>query len=231
MKLKRWFTILCGCLLTAAGLIMLKHAFVLTGGTAGLALNVSYMTGGSFPLLFFLINIPFYVFAFLRMGASFTWSTLISISLLSVAAAADRYLPQFPLSPLLGAVMGGGLIGVGVTVLFLNRSSLGGANILALYLHDRYGINPGVPIFIFDFFVVLTGVYTVGLKLALYSILSVAVTSMVVGACKKKLQAAAKKGSVYPPRGSYEIHIPEASSDGKSFPPLPVYAITKSETE
>ncbi|WP_269758072.1 YitT family protein [Thalassobacillus sp. C254] len=51
----RIINILFGCLLTSVGVVILNHAEIVTGGTAGLSLNVSYLTSLQFALVFFLI--------------------------------------------------------------------------------------------------------------------------------------------------------------------------------
>ncbi len=38
---------------------------------------------------------------------------------------------------------GGGLIGLGMLILFRHRAGLGGFNIVAVYLQDRYGLRAG----------------------------------------------------------------------------------------
>jgi uncharacterized membrane-anchored protein YitT (DUF2179 family) len=68
-----------------------------------------------------------------------------------------------------------GFAGLGLSLLFWNGSSLGGVNILMLYLQKKYGWDPGKSTFLIDFGIVMTGVYTVGLLKGLYSILSVVV--------------------------------------------------------
>ncbi|MFD2611721.1 YitT family protein [Paenibacillus gansuensis] len=177
-------TIAAGCIVTAAGLLLLKHAHLLTGGTAGLSLTLHYVSGFAFAPLFFLINLPFYYFSLRRLGLPFTISTLVSVTFLSLITGLDRYLPPFPVPPAIGAILGGALIGLGVSVLFSHRSSLGGANILALYLDKKYQWNPGYTVFLFDTSVVLCGLYGVTPEQAVYSVLSVLVTSTVVGSIK-----------------------------------------------
>lgn len=85
--MKRMFLILTACLITSAGVLTLRHSHVLTGGTAGLSLSLTYVFHSSFAIIFFLINIPFYVFSFIRMGASFTLSTLFAVTALTLLQA------------------------------------------------------------------------------------------------------------------------------------------------
>ena len=185
--MKRIRNIIFGCFITAIGTILLQHAHLVIGGTAGLSLSLSYALNLPFSLLFFTINIPFYIFSVQRMGWNFTLATFFAIACLSgITGVMERWLPAFGVEPWLGTLAGGGLAGLGLSVLFSNRSSLGGANILALYLEKKYRWNPGYTNFVFDGIVVLSGIYSVGLLQGIYSVLTVFVISGVIGYRKGK---------------------------------------------
>ena len=55
--------LITGTLFVALGVTLFGEAGLLTGGTAGLAFLIRYATGMDFGLAFFLVNLPFYVFA------------------------------------------------------------------------------------------------------------------------------------------------------------------------
>ncbi|MEO8656157.1 MAG: YitT family protein, partial [Ramlibacter sp.] len=57
-----------GTLFVALGVVMFKEAGLLTGGTVGVALLVHYASGLDFAPAYFLVNLPFYVLAWMRMG-------------------------------------------------------------------------------------------------------------------------------------------------------------------
>lgn len=183
----KYVKIIVGIFIVSIGLITLQLAEIVTGGTAGLALNVSYLFDLPFSWIFFLINIPFYLFSIVRMGWKFTITTILSVSLLSLMTALKVFLPTIYVPFWIGAVLGGSLIGLGLSLLFANGSSLGGANILALFLHKRYKFNPGITNFSFDFVVVLTGIYTVGIAKGLASILTIVTTSVIISYFKQQL--------------------------------------------
>ncbi|MED1601584.1 YitT family protein [Alkalihalophilus marmarensis] len=185
--MKNWLMILLAIVITSIGVILLKHANIVTGGTAGLSLSVAYFLSLPFGVTFFLINIPFYIFSMMRMGWNFTFTTIISVSLLSVVTGFDYFLPAFTVPIWAGAVVGGFIIGIGLSLLFMNGSSLGGANILALFLQKRWNIDPGKTTFAFDFMVVLTSFYTVGFLRGLASVLSIAVTARVISYFKNEI--------------------------------------------
>lgn len=184
--MKKLAGILSGIFFTSIGVLILKGSHIATGGTAGLALSASYLFNISFSQIFFIINIPFYIFSYFQMGLKFTLSTIISVSLLSfftgIISASTIF--SFSIPPLIGAIIGGSLVGIGLTLLFNNNSSLGGLNIISLYFSKKYNINPGKSTFFFDFLVLSTGFYAVGLFAGLYSVLSVAVIGYIISVNK-----------------------------------------------
>ncbi|UTR05281.1 YitT family protein [Alkalihalobacillus sp. LMS6] len=182
--IKKMASILAGCFIVAIGVLLLRHAGLVTGGTAGLTLTLSYLISLPFSLLFFLVNIPFYIFSFMRMGLSFTIITALSVTLLSLLTAVDTFLPSFTVPMFAGAVFGGLSIGLGLTLLFKNQASLGGANILALFLQKKAGIDPGKTNFLFDATVVLLSFLVIGVIPGLLSILSIVITSKVISLFK-----------------------------------------------
>ncbi|HYD63260.1 MAG TPA: YitT family protein [Noviherbaspirillum sp.] len=137
--------LLTGTLLVSLGVAMLGKASLITGGTVGIAFLLHYVTGISFGKLFFAINVPFYFLAVKKMGWKFTLKTFCAVFLLS---AFSEMLPLMfsmeELNPVYGGAMGGLLCGVGLLVLFRHRASLGGINVLVLYLQERYGLRAGL---------------------------------------------------------------------------------------
>ncbi|MEO0703204.1 MAG: YitT family protein [Pseudomonadota bacterium] len=140
-----------GTAMCALGVQFLTHLGLITGQTAGLGVLLSYVTGWPFGAVFFVVNLPFYVLAWLRMGPRFTIKSFIAVAMVSVMAEA---MPQAfridYISPALGAALSGAMIGLGLIVLFRHGASLGGVGVLALYLQDRIGFQAGWTQLIFD---------------------------------------------------------------------------------
>ena len=137
--------LLTGTLFVALGVVMFGRTGLLTGGTAGIAFLIHYATGWNFGLVFFCINLPFYGLAYQRMGLSFTLKTFAAVALL---ATISNVLPQWialgAINPVFAAVAGGLLMGTGMLILFRHRASLGGFNVLVLYLQERFGWRAGL---------------------------------------------------------------------------------------
>lgn len=61
-----------GTAMCALGILFLTHAGLITGQKVGLGVLLSYLTGWSFGAVFFVLNLPFYILAWLRMEPRFT---------------------------------------------------------------------------------------------------------------------------------------------------------------
>ena len=179
----RWYediqALVIGTLFVALGVVMFGTAGLLTGGTAGIAFLIHYATGVSFSLAFFVINLPFYVFAWKRMGRAFTAKTFAAVGLLSLFV---HFLPQglhFDfLSPPLAAVLGGLLCGTGMLMLFRHRASLGGLNVLVLYLQERLGWRAGKVQMAMDALIVLGALMVADGERVALSVLGAVVLNM-----------------------------------------------------
>lgn len=178
----RWLSILEGCLLVALGIHLLTASNLLISGTAGLGLVFQQATGLGFGLLFFLLNLPFYLLAWRCMGWVFTLRTFASISLLSLLSELmGRWLNFQVAEPVLAAVLGGLLIGFGLIILLRHQASLGGLTILACYLEKRLGIHAGRTTLICDGVVVALGLLVFEPIQVLYSLLAFLSLSSVLG--------------------------------------------------
>jgi uncharacterized membrane-anchored protein YitT (DUF2179 family) len=171
--------LLTGTLFVALGVVMFRHTGLITGGTAGLAFLLHYATGWNFSLVFFAINLPFYGLAFQRMGWVFTLKTFAAVALLAVFA---QWVPQgitfAALSTGFAAVTGGLLRGAGMLMLFRHRASLGGFNVLVLYLQERFGWRAGHVQMAFDCAIVLAAMAVVDWTQILWSVLGAVVLNM-----------------------------------------------------
>ncbi|SRR5690554_2087522 len=172
---------LVGTLFVALGVTFYTQATLLTGSTAGLAFLLQYATGWAFGVWFFLINLPFYWLAIRRMGWSFTLRTFATIALVSLfSELTGRWVTLEGLNPLYAALMGGSLIGIGMLILFRHRSSLGGVNILVLYLQDRYGWRAGYVQLGIDGLIMLVALMTLPLERVGLSVLGAVALNLII---------------------------------------------------
>ena len=173
--------LLIGSSFIAVGLTLLKAAGLVTGGVAGVALIVSYLTHWPVGVLFFLLNIPFYVLAHRTLGWVFTGKTLVTNLLLAgLALAMPFWLKITTVDPLFASVFGGTIIGMGILALARHKSSVGGIGVLALWLHEKRGISAGKVQMVSDCVVVAAAFTVISWDKLLLSILSAVALSVVI---------------------------------------------------
>ncbi len=133
-----------GTLFVGITLILYEQAGLLTGSTAGIAFVIHYATGWSFSLVYFLINLPFYWFAWRYLGRAFALKTFICVGMLALMTfVVPRYLHIDYLHPMFASIAGGLMLGTGILFLARHQSSLGGATIISLYLQEKFAMSAG----------------------------------------------------------------------------------------
>lgn len=171
--------LLIGTLLVSLGVTMFGKSSLITGGTAGLAFLMHYATGITFGKLFFLINLPFYWLAFRKLGLAFVLKTFTAVALLSVFT---EFMPLVlhidRIDPFYAAAAGGALLGVGLLVLFRHRASLGGLNILVIYLQERFGWRAGLVQLGFDALILLGSLSVISAASVAISLIGAAVLNL-----------------------------------------------------
>ncbi|UUM31202.1 YitT family protein [Vibrio japonicus] len=176
-----WIAILTGTFLVAQGVYFLQSANLLTGGTTGLALLASQFVSASFGTLYFLANCPFYLLAWKRFGARFAFNSAISGALVSIFA--DHLYLVITLetvNEVYCAVAGGLLMGLGMLILFRHRSSLGGFNVLCLFIQDKFGISVGKSQLIIDVCILVASFFFVSPQVIGLSILGAILLNVVL---------------------------------------------------
>lgn len=179
--------LLFGSTMASFAMVMLTQLGLITGQTAGLAVLLSYVTGYSFGLVFFTVNLPFYWLAIRRMGWLFTAKTFLSVTLLSlISEVLPDYVHFDRLDPLIGAILIGMLSGSALLALFRHGASLGGVGILGLYLQDKTGFRAGYTQILFDLCVFSAAFFVIDLPLVLYSLLGALVINVTIAVNHRK---------------------------------------------
>jgi uncharacterized membrane-anchored protein YitT (DUF2179 family) len=184
--------LLTGVLFVALGLALFRYAGLVTGGTAGLAFITHYASGLPFGWAFFAINLPFYLLAWRRMGAVFTLKTFAAVALLS---AVTELLPMLltlqQVHPAFAAVGGGLLMGAGMLILFRHHASLGGLNVLVLWLQERRGWRAGHVQLAVDLLILLAALPWLSGRQVALSVLGAAALNLAVALNHRKGRYAA----------------------------------------
>lgn len=173
--------IFTGTLFVSLALILFNEVGLMTGGTAGVAFVLHYATGISLGKLFFLINLPFYFFAWRRMGREFTFKTFIAVALLSMVTEwSPRLFAIERIHPAYAAILGGLLLGSGCLFLARHRASLGGVTIVSLYLQRSRGWRAGKVQMGIDCCIVLCALTVIDVERVAYSVLAAVVMNLFI---------------------------------------------------
>ncbi|MDD9176367.1 MULTISPECIES: YitT family protein [Aliivibrio] len=173
--------ILTGTFLVSQGIFFLQAAQLLTGGTTGLALLLSQMSGLSFGILYFTCNLPFYALAWQRFGKQFALTSLISGGLVSIMTDhLNMMISVDHINDIYCAVAGGLLMGLGMLILFRHRSSLGGFNVLCLFIQEKFGISVGKVQMAIDFCILSASFFFITPWLLIVSVLGAVVLNIVL---------------------------------------------------
>ena len=170
-----------GVFLAGISVHLLTTVGLMTGQTAGLAVMISYLSGYSFGLVFFLVNLPFYVLAWRRLGRVFTIKSLISVTLLSILTLIIPAGMVFSyVDPLLAAITCGALTGVALLVLFRHNGSLGGLGVVALLIQDSTGFRAGWVQLIFDACLFSLAFFLFDPVIVAYSLIGAVVLNLII---------------------------------------------------
>ncbi|WP_051206195.1 YitT family protein [Oceanospirillum maris] len=192
---KRYYSLFEGCFLVALGIWFLKSAGLLVSGTAGLSLLLmNWIPDISFGLLFFLINLPFFALALKTQPIGFALRTLLAMTTVSVLSDLMILHIQLETMPkVIAAFAAGGLVGTGLLIAFREGGSLGGINILSLYLEQKYQIHSGRSLMWFDITLLLVAAASINLEQIGYSLLCFLVMSSVLRRYHRPNHAKVKK--------------------------------------
>lgn len=155
------------------------------GGLSGLAqLVVEMLDFGSVGLFVALINLPLFALAGIKIGKQFFLGSLAGMLSLTITLELFAFLPAFEGDPLLAALYGGVMAGIGVGVVFMAGASTGGSDIIVRLLKMKMQhVNIGTITIGFDCIVaILTGLVFQDMSRALYSGVTIFVTGKVVDA-------------------------------------------------
>lgn len=174
MIMEKMAAIIAGSLLVGVGInFFLIPYHLLDGGMIGIGLIIHYFLGLPTGLGVILSSIPLYIYAwyyekklFLNSLHGLLFSSLC-IDIFSEAVI-DWNLPIY-----ISAIIGGGLIGLGVGLMLRYGTSTGGTDMLAQIISRKSGLNAGVLIFFIDGCVLLFGLSVVDWAVFFYSFLTI----------------------------------------------------------
>ena len=131
----------------------------------------SHVSGVSFSVFIVLLNIPFFVLGYKKIGALFTILSLFSVVCLSVWSKFIHYAPVTS-DPFLSTIYGGIIIGLGVGLIIRWGGSLDGTEILAIIADKKTPFSVGEIIMFFNLFILGSSGFVFSWDSAMYSLVA-----------------------------------------------------------
>lgn len=148
-----------------------------TGGASGIALIIYHLYKMPVGLTVILINIPLFVIALKDLGWKFCSKAIIGTVLLSIFIELTSNISnviQIQYDLFLGAIFGGLLNGIGLSLVFKADGSTGGSDLLAQIIYKKRPISSiGQILLVIDTFVIITNAIVFNsISIALYSVIA-----------------------------------------------------------
>ena len=182
-NLLRVLMVIMGSLIYSVGvnLFIIPHK-LLSGGVAGIALILQYLTGIQSGYLVILINIPIFLIGIRAIDKEFGIFSFIGMASMSLSLIFTRNLHNFYYvpDPLISSLCGGLLTGLGAGIIFKSRASQGGTDIIAVVVKKKYGMSIGRIAFMINAVIVAMGMLIGNLEIAVYTLIAMYMNATIV---------------------------------------------------
>ena len=143
---RRTYTAVVDCAVIAVGAVLMGVALsvfmvpfkIAPGGASGLATVLHYLTGLRVSVLIPLINIPIFIIGIIRLERDFLVKSVFGTVVLSIATETAAILPPPTSDPLISAVFGGAVMGIGISAVLSRGGTTGGTDILVLVIRRSF---------------------------------------------------------------------------------------------
>ena len=176
-----YLQILLGALIGGAAYpLFLTPNRIAPGGITGIATILNFLLKWPVGTVSLVMNIPLFLIGYKTMGRIFAFRSLVATVLFSVFI---DVLPLQPVinDPMLGALYGGVLLGIGLGLIMRGGATTGGSDMIARMVHKHFSfISTGAFLFAIDFAVVLAASALIGISEALYALISIFLSAKVM---------------------------------------------------
>jgi uncharacterized membrane-anchored protein YitT (DUF2179 family) len=171
---QNYIFITIGAIIFAYGLeTFLVPNQVIDGGVVGISLILDELIA-PIPFSIFLValNIPFLFIGYKQIGKSFALQSLYGIILASIFTELFHHVEPITDDPLLAAIFGGIVLGVGVGTVLRNNGALDGTEILATLISSKTSFSVGQVVMFFNIFILGSAGFVFSIDSTFYSLIA-----------------------------------------------------------
>ncbi len=188
---KETFIVTLGCMIMAFNINYFFLGNKLAqGGVGGLSLIVHYLSHIDISYIYFGLNVPLIIVAYIFIGKEFVVKTLYATVVLTISLKIFGNFRE-PLDEILMAsILGGALNGIGIGIVFYAGGSTGGTDIIAKIINKYYGIALGKVLLAMDFIILSLVAFIFGKIIFMYTLISLIVTAKIVDLIQEGIYSA-----------------------------------------
>ncbi|SFA90316.1 Uncharacterized membrane-anchored protein YitT, contains DUF161 and DUF2179 domains [Lentibacillus halodurans] len=183
-------------IIIGASLVALSYNLLLlpsklaAGGISGISTILFELYKLSPALTQFLINLPIFIVGWIVLGKDFSWKTLLGTFWVPFMIYLTADFPYTVSNPLLGAIYGGIVLGIGLGTVYKGQGSTGGTAAIAQVVKKFTGLSSGYSQLIVDGIVVISSVIVFNLELTLFALMCIYITSKTIDIVQLRTSAA-----------------------------------------
>ena len=150
------------------------------GGVSGLSLIIHYLSNIDVSYLYFALNIPLIILAYIFLGKNFLLKTFFATFVLSVFLKVFASFSESLDDILLAAIFGGAINGIAIGIVFYAGGSTGGMDIVAKIVNKYTGIPISRILLATDFIVLSIVAVIFGKVIFMYTLISLVISSKMI---------------------------------------------------
>nr|WP_044476736.1 YitT family protein [Oceanobacillus massiliensis] len=179
--LSEYFYIIFGATLVGLSYnIFFLPSRLAAGGISGISTILFELYELSPALTQSIINIPIFFIGWIALGKDFSLKTLVGTFWVPFVIFLSADIPLTVTNPLLGALYGGIMLGVGLGIVYKGNGSTGGTAAIAQIVKKFTGISSGYSQFIVDGIVVTASLIVFNLELTLFALTAIYISGKAI---------------------------------------------------
>ena len=173
--------VIAGAAIIAIGFnVFLLPNQVASGGVSGISTILHGLFGWNPGLVQYAFNIPLFLAGIVALGKKFGVKSFVgTITLPLVVLVTDNWEP-WTTNPLLGALFGGIVVGLGIGLVFKGNASTGGTDLLAQIITKYTGLTLGTSVLFIDGLIAISAALVFDLEKGLYALIGLYVTTKTI---------------------------------------------------
>ena len=153
---------------------------ILDGGIVGISIMVNNLSGLSLSMLTLVLNLPFLIIGFRRLGTKFIAKSAVAMMAFSSFLEVFASLTDMTQDYLLAVCFGGVFLGVGVGLVIRSGGCLDGTEVVAIFLNRSFNLPVGRTVLLINVAIYMAAGFLFGFNRAMYSLLTYFITSKVI---------------------------------------------------